>query len=247
VPSQELVLREFARVLKPGGIAGFSEPGPHHSKHAGAQFEMRNFRVIENDIDLTYIDNVGKLYGFTEMKIAVAPIHPTMVPLESLESFFADPRPYVAGIYERVTNYPVFFMYKGDPTIRDSRTLEGLCAEIKVDQRMITTDSSSAILLRLEALNSSPKTWLPSGAALGSVNIGGFLERTDSTEIVPAKEFRFSLSRTNVEPGETANAEINLGPLESGSYRFDIDLVSEQVCWFQTYSNSRVSVEILVR
>jgi 2-polyprenyl-3-methyl-5-hydroxy-6-metoxy-1,4-benzoquinol methylase len=40
------VLREMSRILRVGGIAGFSEPGPHHSRSPGSQFEMRNFRVL---------------------------------------------------------------------------------------------------------------------------------------------------------------------------------------------------------
>ena len=42
------VVAEMGRVLKPGGRAAFSEPGPNHSKGAQSQFEMKNFTVVEN-------------------------------------------------------------------------------------------------------------------------------------------------------------------------------------------------------
>jgi len=53
IPNQDEILREFYRVLKPGGIAGLSEPGMHHSKSPHTQFEMRHHRVLKNDIVLS--------------------------------------------------------------------------------------------------------------------------------------------------------------------------------------------------
>jgi ubiquinone/menaquinone biosynthesis C-methylase UbiE len=47
VPNQTQVLREFFRVLKWGGVAGFSEPGRGHSQSPQSQYEMRNYRVLE--------------------------------------------------------------------------------------------------------------------------------------------------------------------------------------------------------
>ena len=38
VPNPAAVMSELGRVLRPGGIAGFSEPGPHHSKAARSQY-----------------------------------------------------------------------------------------------------------------------------------------------------------------------------------------------------------------
>ena len=44
-------------VLKPGGMVGLSEPGPHHSKTAQSQMEMRQFKVLENDIIIEDIEH----------------------------------------------------------------------------------------------------------------------------------------------------------------------------------------------
>src|SRR5437867_221101 len=46
VPNPKEVLREFHRVLKPGGVVGFSEPGRFHSRSEGAQLEMRVHGVL---------------------------------------------------------------------------------------------------------------------------------------------------------------------------------------------------------
>jgi ubiquinone/menaquinone biosynthesis C-methylase UbiE len=50
VADQAATLREFHRVLVPGGRIAFHEPGPHHSKIPVSQYEMRHHGVIENDI-----------------------------------------------------------------------------------------------------------------------------------------------------------------------------------------------------
>jgi ubiquinone/menaquinone biosynthesis C-methylase UbiE len=42
VPNQRHVLDEFFRVLKKGGLIGFSEPGRNHSSSAGCQANMKN-------------------------------------------------------------------------------------------------------------------------------------------------------------------------------------------------------------
>src|SRR5262245_61777165 len=46
VPNPREVLAEFGRVLRPGGIAGFSEPGRKHSETPQSQQEMRDHKVL---------------------------------------------------------------------------------------------------------------------------------------------------------------------------------------------------------
>ena len=69
VPNQEQILREFYRILKPGGIAGFSEPGLRHSQSAVAQYAMRTYRVLENDINLYEIWKMATAIGFGDLRV----------------------------------------------------------------------------------------------------------------------------------------------------------------------------------
>ena len=56
VPNRPEILQEFYRVLRPGGIAGFSEPVGRHSESPQSQMEMRNFGVLEDDIILEELE-----------------------------------------------------------------------------------------------------------------------------------------------------------------------------------------------
>ena len=72
VPNVEEVMGELGRVLRQGGIAGFSEPGRDHSRSAQAQYEMRDHRVLENDVDLRAIFAAARDAGFTQLTARVA-------------------------------------------------------------------------------------------------------------------------------------------------------------------------------
>src|SRR6266404_2296492 len=89
VPNPAQVIKEMGRVLKAGGIAGFSEPGPDHSKSPQAQDEMRTNRVIENDINVREIWSAAQRAGFTEIKLALVHPDPFLLSLDEFEAFLA--------------------------------------------------------------------------------------------------------------------------------------------------------------
>jgi SAM-dependent methyltransferase len=248
VPNQDSVLSEMGRVLKEGGIAGFSEPGPNHSKTSEAQFEMRSWKVIENDIVLEQIFENSRKYGFTDLKVSVATIHPPLVSLHHLESYFANPASLTDPVRDRTMNYPIFFLYKGDPEIRDSRAPDGLSAMITPSRRALECLASEPVKFSIDVTNTSAKTWLASGPQTGCVNVGGVLRSRSRSDVAGGKEYRFSLSAVDVEPNSAIhNIEVNLGLLEIGEYSLDLDLVSENVCWFQSRSGSMVKIDVVVR
>jgi SAM-dependent methyltransferase len=75
VPNQEQVLAEFFRVLKPGGIAGFCEPGREHSRSAPSQYGMAHYGVLENDIVLDDIAEIATRIGFGDMRLKLVHDH----------------------------------------------------------------------------------------------------------------------------------------------------------------------------
>src|SRR5258706_1403520 len=136
VPNPAQVIREMGRVLKAGGIAGFSEPGPEHSKSPQAQDEMRTHRVIENEINVREIWSDAQKAGFTEIKLALVNPKPFLLPLEECESYLAGDsgERYVTEMREQMQHRRVFFLFKGESTApRDSREREGLLAELQTE------------------------------------------------------------------------------------------------------------------
>ena len=71
VPNPEQVLAEMFRVLKPGGIVGFVEPGMGHSSAPQSQLEMSYFKVLENDIDLKTLVYTAQKLGFSSPRFRV--------------------------------------------------------------------------------------------------------------------------------------------------------------------------------
>jgi 2-polyprenyl-3-methyl-5-hydroxy-6-metoxy-1,4-benzoquinol methylase len=71
IPNTTAIIGEMARVVKPGGIVGFSEPGANHSLQECSQSEMQNFEVLERNVDIHSIWEDAQSVGFVDIKVAV--------------------------------------------------------------------------------------------------------------------------------------------------------------------------------
>ena len=89
-PNPARVLAEMGRVLKPGGLAVFSEPGPNHSKTSQSQFEMRNYTVVENDIQMRKIEGWARAAGFDSVRLAVFSAEPFHATIDEYERLLAN-------------------------------------------------------------------------------------------------------------------------------------------------------------
>jgi SAM-dependent methyltransferase len=90
------VLAEMGRVLKPGGSAGFSEPGPSHSKDPQSQHEMRRYGVPERDLVLEDIWASGAKVGFSDVSVAIFAPAPEWVSLDGFNAFVSPKAPRMA-------------------------------------------------------------------------------------------------------------------------------------------------------
>lgn len=248
VVNQGEILSEMGRILKNGGIAGFSEPGPLHSKSPMSQFEMRTFRVVENDIFIEEIFEKSKKFGFTEIRVSISSIYPFIVSLEEFNSFLKNKTlisEYLSRTNHRMTNFPIFFLYKGKVKSTDSRDGDGLVASITTDSRDISVEEQESVQIRINVKNLSNKIWLPSGDKSGSVNVGAFLFTLhDDGSVLKSQEFRFSLSEKMVHPDQMIITDVCIPELKIGHYRLEIDLVSENICWFQFNGSDKLVVDI---
>lgn len=119
VLDQAATLAEMARVLKPGGIAVFHEPGPAHSGTADAQYEMAHYAVIENDIDVHAIWRMAQACGFTDIRMALPALQSPVVRLSDYDRVAAgrpsmpDLRDAMQNIFDFSYNLRIFALHKG--------------------------------------------------------------------------------------------------------------------------------------
>lgn len=260
VPNPGRVLKEMGRVLKQGGIAGFSEPGPDHSKALQSQYEMRTNRVVENDIDAREIWGQAQEAGFTEMKLALFSPKPFLLPLEEFEAYLtgrdAGER-YATEMRMQMKSRRLFFLFKGiSPAPADSRQREGLVAELHVAPASDRVAQGESLRLKAIVKNSGSAVWLPTGTTVwlpsvsrvGAVRFGAQLFDHRGA-LLDLDYYRHDLTPgegREILPGETIEftAEVPMPP--AGEYILQCDLVSEGVCWFEQIGAATVRLRVEV-
>jgi SAM-dependent methyltransferase len=248
VPNPDEVIAEFGRVLKDGGIAGFSEPGRHHSRSPQSQYEMRHHRVLENDIDLNAIFAKASQAGFTALSVRA---------LSDLEISLDDYNVVFGGgdqqglrsrawdsMRDAMVNRSVFFLHKGQPR-RDSRSHEGLAHEMAVDRSELTMRAGALVPLTFTIANTGDASWLSEGRQIfGLVRLASHLA-TDDGRMLEVDFSREPLPRV-VEPGESIEMTVRLMLPDPGRYRLTFDLVAEGVTWFENVGSTPVQVRAVV-
>jgi SAM-dependent methyltransferase len=250
VPDTKPIIYEMYRVLREGGIAGFAEPGPEHSRTPAAQREMREFTVIENDIDINKIWGEAKKAGFAEIKLAVYNIPPFHLDLSEFDSFLDGGevgQRFLRKTREFLRNQRSFFLIKGKPQNRDSRSRAGLAARIEIIGRPRIMSDSVAVKARVT--NTGSSDWLPQLAGVGAVYIGCHVLDSAGTELHHSYCWEPLAFRPGalIRPGETVEVEARIPQLPPGKYLFEFDLVSNEVCWFAQVGSTptRIAVEIV--
>lgn len=164
----ERIIQEMGRILKPGGIAGFSEPGPDHSKSAQSQVEMRDTKLIENDIKIGELWDAARHAGFTDMKVAVFNPEPLLFGLADFEKYLEgqDNETISSETRRQMQARRLFFLFKGDPIEpRDSRSRAGLKADLRVSAAAVRVAARHPLSLQVTVRNVGDSTWLPTPEA----------------------------------------------------------------------------------
>jgi SAM-dependent methyltransferase len=248
VPNPADVLNEMARVLRPGGIAGFSEPGAGHSRSAQSQYEMRNYTVIENDIVIEDIERWALDAGFCRLEIAVVDPRSYRLSWQEYTDLIAGgvaAERYVDVVREAAAVRRLFFLYKAGEITPDSRQRRGLMgvARVRLDEMRVASGGE----FHGEAFvqNTGSNVWLASDARFGPVFLGVHLFKRDG-QLIDLDYGRIHLPRS-LKPGESATFRFTLpAPIAAGEYRFGFDFVSERVSWFATNGAEVALVDVQV-
>lgn len=250
VPNPDEVIREFGRVLKPGGLVGFSEPGRQHSRSAQSQYEMRNHNVLENDINLNDIFGWARTAGFTSLTIKA--LVDRDLSLDEYNTMFD--RIASAGSALRddlwqaaahtMFNRSIFFLHKG-PLALDSRRHVGLAHTITADTDAVTCLAGEEVRLSLTVTNIGPATWLHQNSEIfGVVRVAAHLFDGRGT-LLDLDFYRQELSGP-VTPGQTIRIMTHVRMPATGQYRLAFDLVAEGVTWFENVGSLARSVAVAV-
>ena len=243
VPNVAEVICEFGRVLRPGGIAGFSEPGGHHSQSPQAQSEMRDHRVLENDVDLSAIFSAARSAGFTHLTVRVA--NDLEVSLEDYEAIVerrgdAVERAIWNNTCETMRSRAVFFLHKGELR-RDSRSHVGLAHAIGTSSLDRNVPRGAPLAIEAVITNTGQAAWLSTNPhGIGTVRIATHLYDSDA-RLIAVDHSRHDLPH-DVPPGESIHVNIEVPLPVDGSFVVGVDLVAEGVIWFEHVGSKPVMI-----
>ena len=249
IPNQEEIISELARVLRTGGIAAFSEPGRFHSQSPESQHDMRTFNVLENDIILSEIFTLAQNHGFTDIKIK--PICNMQISLADYQQLTSEKRetPPEEAITKHIRDLLdyrlVFFLYKGD-FIPDSRRPTELSHGISTTRNNFSVKAGESFFIPLKISNTGKARWIASNINnIGVVFIGAQLYDS-SGNLLDHRLSRHKIKDT-VNSGESFEQDIEIRIDHSGVFRVSIDLVSQQICWFESLGSEPLELHIGVQ
>jgi len=247
VADQNAFLGEFHRVLAPGGIAAFNEPGPNHSRGSHSQFEMREYAVIENDIVIEDIWATAQGLGFVDIKLAVAPDMPILLELDTFtrgvrgKGGLRFNQQVGKAVLAQMADKRMFALRKAGATDASSRFPDMLGGRIDV-----TRHSYDPATRRFEAdlalTNTGGGVWLTGGGTRGAVNLGARLRGADETVLADLQ--RRPASAGEVKPGECSNVTVAFDLPATAAAAIEFDLVAEGVGWFSDRGSPTVRVAL---
>jgi SAM-dependent methyltransferase len=247
VPNAADVMRELGRVLRPGGVAGFSEPGRHHSKGSRSQYEMKNYTALESDVVMEDVWRWAEAAGFSTLELAVFSNESYRVPLDEFEDVLRGGRAlarYADRVRVFLRGHQTFFLTKGGGGPSDSRERTGLKGEIAVRLLRANIRADEWIQGDATVQNVGSVAWLPGETPLGGVNVGVHLRGRDGAPL--AVDFARVRLVGRTAPGEEQRVSFELTSPPPGDYLLEFDLVSEGVGWFEMNGSATATVAVTV-
>jgi 2-polyprenyl-3-methyl-5-hydroxy-6-metoxy-1,4-benzoquinol methylase len=245
-PNPDHVIREFSRILRPGGLAAFSEPGPHHSRSPQSQFEMRVYGVLENDVDIRRIWAVAREADFDDIRMGVFTAAPGYIPLDEYEDLLQGGtalRDAARRLRHFLLDVHTFTLHKRGQEPLDSRTTRGLLCRIEV-HLPDHAQAGEEIPFTATVENIGTSFWLPSATVVGGVSLGSHLYQDGHLAEFDLKWW--TLTTDGLPPGAQATVHGKVPPLAAGHYAIEFDCVANRVTWFEQAGSTPTRARIEV-
>jgi 2-polyprenyl-3-methyl-5-hydroxy-6-metoxy-1,4-benzoquinol methylase len=244
-PNPDEVIREFGRVLRPGGVAAFAEPGPTHSQSAKSQFEMRSFRVVENDVDVHRVWRAAQASGFDAIRMLATGGAPRDVSLDEYEQICRGGEAAVRWMTDarrHLRNTSNFRLIKGgaSPAAPTSRDLAAVIHLSKTPRAVVGRPTSAW----LRVTNSGRDAWPPADDPAGGVSVGLRVFDEAGTLRQTITGGRLTEPARAVAPGETVECLAEIPALPAGRYRVELDCVAAGVTWFSQAGSRPVVIPL---
>lgn len=250
VPNLPAVFRETFRVLGQGGVFLIAEPGEGHSETEKSRLEMRQHGVMEGEIRITDATRWAREAGFDRIRIIpqfepVISLSPedleyaTVTPPERWRLCRGEKQvPFDELILQSVYTHPMLIISKGERVV-DSRMPGRLAALVTPDLIRAGNHVHGTVTLR----NVGDTVWLSGVRPPGRVRAGIQLLAPDRTLL--ARDFARADLPRDVPPGGSVDVCLALAlPEEVCRYVLKIDLVDEQVCWFEERGSTPAYVPV---
>jgi 2-polyprenyl-3-methyl-5-hydroxy-6-metoxy-1,4-benzoquinol methylase len=244
----DAVIREFGRILVPGGRAGFAEPGPRHSESARSSFESSTYGVVERDVDIHAIWRTAQASGFSDLRMCVfhePTYHVSLAEYEDLVTGGPAQARWLESTRTFLHLVRDFVLVKAGEVRADSRQTRGLACEIRLATTRVTAHAAEAVVLEAIVTNTGQAYWLPSDAPHGGVSLGAHVyDQYGALVNFEAARAPFGSPAKTIAPNETVSCRLTISGLRPGRYRVEIDCVAERVTWFAQAGSAPAVVSV---
>ncbi len=108
---------------------------------------------------------------------------------------------------------------------------------------------NEALTGHVEIMNTGKSKWLTGTEDFGQVNLGAHLLNEERT-MLDFDYFRYNLRTDNefgvINPGDSIDFDIRVPNPGKGKYILELDMVSEEICWFHDVGSRKIEIEIEV-
>jgi SAM-dependent methyltransferase len=241
------VIREFARVLVNGGIAGFVEPGPRHADAPRSQFESHTYGVVERDVDVHDIWRTAGASGFADLRMCVfhaPPHHVSLAEYEDLVAGGPSREAWIASTRTFLRHVRSFYLVKGGNVRADSRSARGLACDIRAESTA-SASKTGVVTISATVTNTGMAVWRAADTSPGGVSLGAHLY--DASGALLTFDFHtqpLTDPPRDIAPGEAVTLRVALPALKPGRYRLELDCVAEHVTWFAQSGSRTITLPI---